>query len=141
MMKSGYPNYPKFRFIRTILVTENRCPKFGYSNTLFLEHFFVIFIIFLPIFLIIMFLIIFTIFLNNIFFIFGKFWTIKRVQKSKKDNSQKKDENDEENDENLWTNEASKLLGFCNRNFFIRLRKFNSVLDCYLLKIVSYFLH
>ena len=63
-----------------------------------------------------MFLIIFTIFLNNIFFIFGKFWTIKRVQKSKKDNSQKKDENDEENeeenDENLWLTEASKLRSF-----------------------------
>ena len=60
------------------------------------------------------------------------FCTIKRVQKSKKDNSQRKDENDEENeeenDENLWPTEASKLRGFCNRNrnFNIRLRKFNS---------------
>ena len=41
---------------------------------------------------------------------------VKRVQKSKKDNSQKKDENDEENeeenDENLWPTEASKLRSF-----------------------------
>ena len=36
------------------------------------------------------------------------FCTIKRVQKSKKDNSQKKDENDE----NLWPNEAPKLRSF-----------------------------
>ena len=44
------------------------------------------------------------------------FCTIKRVQKSKKDNSQRKDENDEENeeenDENLWSTEASKLRSF-----------------------------
>ena len=38
-MKSGYPDYPKFGFIRTIWPTENWCPKSGYPNTLYLEHF------------------------------------------------------------------------------------------------------
>ena len=40
-LKSGYPDYPKSGFTRTILVTENRCPKSGYPNSsLFLEYFF-----------------------------------------------------------------------------------------------------
>ena len=38
-MKSGYPDYPKFRFTQTIWPTENWCPKSGYPNTLYLEHF------------------------------------------------------------------------------------------------------
>ena len=36
-LKSGYPNYPKSGYIRTILVTEYQCPNFGYSKSLFLE--------------------------------------------------------------------------------------------------------
>ena len=32
-LKSGYPDYPKSGFTRTILVTENRCPKSGHPNT------------------------------------------------------------------------------------------------------------
>ena len=39
MLKSGYPNYPKSGYIRTIWLTKNRCPKSGYPNTLFLEYF------------------------------------------------------------------------------------------------------
>ena len=33
VLKSGYPNYPKSGYIRAIWPTENRCPKFGYSNS------------------------------------------------------------------------------------------------------------
>ena len=39
VLKSGYPDYPKSGYIRTIWPTENRCPKSGYPNTLFLEYF------------------------------------------------------------------------------------------------------
>ena len=35
-LKSGYPDYPKSGFTRTIFVTENRCPKSGYPNFRFL---------------------------------------------------------------------------------------------------------
>ena len=33
VLKSGYPNYPKSGYIRAVWPTENRCPKFGYSNS------------------------------------------------------------------------------------------------------------
>ena len=48
-MKSGYPDYPKFGFIRTIWPTENWCPKSGYSNgekIPILKHFLCYFYIF-----------------------------------------------------------------------------------------------
>ena len=33
VLKSGYSDYPKSGYIRTIWPTENWCPKFGYSNS------------------------------------------------------------------------------------------------------------
>ena len=39
VLKSGYPDYLKCGFTQTIWPTENWCPKSGYPNTLYLEHF------------------------------------------------------------------------------------------------------
>ena len=33
MLKSGYPDYPKSGYIRTVWPTKIRWPKFGYSNS------------------------------------------------------------------------------------------------------------
>ena len=106
-MKSEYPDYPKSGFIRTIWLTENRCPKSGYLNSEKIPIFRAFFVWFLH-------------FLhgraytsskNFYFFIFVLFICCQSCQKWRKniveecsenyeEHNDENNENDDENDEN-----------------------------------------
>ena len=77
MLKSGYLDYPKFGYIRTIWPTENQWTKSEYPNTLFLEHLHHFFLHcphhfhhYVP--------------HNNSFFVFGNFFVWKKEYKNRK---------------------------------------------------------
>ena len=101
MLKSRYSDYPKSGYIRTICPTENRCPKFGYSNseknTIF-RAFFHDFYVFAW----------YTTSMSS-FFDFCTLFTVQKscqkwrkniVEENSENDEEHNDENDEENDEN-----------------------------------------